>query len=162
MILKNLVFIFILRVFQSMNAQHLQFPTQEYIVKSMNEAMKNSDLPALIAIGINKQDQKAVFTYGYAVWNEPGALSTDHIFRIYSMTKLITCIAVMQLVEQDRINLEEDVSPLLPELAAIPILTASQLAPARQPILLKHLLTHTSGLGYRGTDRELSAFDQTG
>jgi len=51
---------------------------------------------------------------------------------------------------------------LMPEMAAIPILKDGQLVPAKKPITLRNLLTHTSGFGYTTTDKELSNFDTSG
>ena len=64
----------------------------------MDEAMKNSDLPAIVAIAINKKGQKVTYTFGKSAWSENQAVTAQHIFRIWSMTKLVTSIAAMQLV----------------------------------------------------------------
>jgi CubicO group peptidase (beta-lactamase class C family) len=75
------------------------------------------------------------------------------------MTKLLTSIAAMQLVEKGLISLDDELSPLLPEMAKIPILSNGQLRKANNAITLRHLLTHTSGFGFTFTDKELSTFD---
>ena len=77
------------------------------------------------------------------------------------MTKLITSIAAMQLVEKKLIGLDDDLSKLLPEMASILILSDGQLKPPGKPITLRHLLTHTSGFGYSATDEALSKFDRS-
>ncbi|HCW09147.1 MAG TPA: hypothetical protein DGG95_17460 [Cytophagales bacterium] len=77
------------------------------------------------------------------------------------MTKLVTSVAAMQLVEQGKIKLDDDLSVLLPEMAKIPILKDGQLITAKKLITLRHLLTHTSGFGYTTTDLELSKFDRS-
>ena len=81
-------------------------------------------------------------------------VTTDSLFRIASMTKAITTAAALQLVEQGKVTLDEPVSKHLPELAKLEILEGfdsagkPKLRPAKTPIALKHLLTHTSGFAY--------------
>jgi len=80
-------------------------------------------------------------------------LQPDDLFRIYSMTKPITSVAAMILVEQGMLSLDDRLSEFIPEFANVTVLTDSgeHAAPAR-PITVEHLLTHTSGLtyGFRG------------
>jgi methyl acetate hydrolase len=135
------------------------FPSQSKCDELMNEAMKKSDLPAVVLIAINTKNQRLTYTRGRAVWGQGGDVTPHHIFQIMSMTKLVTSIAVMQLVERGLIGLDDDLSLLLPEMTEIPILSNGKLTPAKKPITLRHLLTHTAGFGYRGTDKELANFD---
>jgi methyl acetate hydrolase len=78
----------------------------------------------------------------------------DAKFQIASMTKAITSVAAMQLVEQGRLSLDAPIGDVLPELADAKVLTgfaddgAPILRAAARPITLRHLLSHTSGLGY--------------
>jgi methyl acetate hydrolase len=134
------------------------FPPQKQVTILMDDAMKKSDLPAVVAIAINNKNERLIYNYGNAVWNENSKVTPQHIFRIWSMTKLVTSMAAMQLVEKGLIGLDDDLSTWLPEMAKIPILTNGQLIQPKKPITLRHLLTHTSGFGYGGTDRELANF----
>ncbi len=76
-------------------------------------------------------------------------LEPNDIFRIYSMTKPITSVATMMLVEEGAAALDEPVSTFIPEFADVAVLTADgeRAAPDR-PLTIEHLLTHTSGLTY--------------
>ena len=84
----------------------------------------------------------------------PVLRSVDSIFQIASMTKAITTVAALQLVEQGKVDLAEPVARQLPQLANVEVLEGFDAAgkpalrPARTPITLRHLLTHTSGLCY--------------
>lgn len=138
------------------------FPSEERIIQQMDSIMTDSDLPGLVAIAINKNGEKREYTYGNAIWGEESPIKSNNIFRIASMTKLVTSIAALQLVELDSIELDEDISSLMPEMAAIPILTNEKtLIKGKNPITLRHLLTHTSGFGYFFTDSLLAKFDTT-
>ncbi len=77
----------------------------------------------------------------------------DTIFRIYSMTKPITSVAVMMLFEQGAFELTDPVSKFLPEFADVRVWDGGSdlrpvTVPATEPIRIWHLLTHTSGLTY--------------
>ncbi|MFC0083063.1 serine hydrolase domain-containing protein [Aciditerrimonas ferrireducens] len=77
----------------------------------------------------------------------------DTIFRIYSMTKPLTSVAVMSLVEEGRLELADPVARYLPAFAQPRVYrggpsTAPFTVPATEPIRVWHLLTHTAGLSY--------------
>jgi CubicO group peptidase (beta-lactamase class C family) len=81
-------------------------------------------------------------------------LEADSIFQLASMTKAVTSVAAMQLVEQLKLSLDAPIGALLPQLDKAQVITGfddrgrPQLRPAKRAITLRHLLTHTSGLGY--------------
>lgn len=137
------------------------FPDEKAIAEKMDSAMSNSDLPAVVAMAINKNGETVSYNYGKVVWSEDKPVTPNNIFRIYSMTKLITSIAALQLVESGKLNLDDDLSALMPGMDSIPILSNGHLTKANNKITLRHLLTHTSGFGYPYTDRQLATFDTT-
>lgn len=81
-------------------------------------------------------------------------LTTDTFFWIASCTKLLASISALQLVERDLVKLDDPVAPILPELANPDIITgfnsdgSPNIVKAKNPITLRHLITHTSGLAY--------------
>lgn len=80
-------------------------------------------------------------------------MEKDTIVRIYSMSKIVTSVAALTLLEEARFRLEDPIGDYLPELAHMKVLTggtaeAPLLADAKRPITIKHLFTHTSGLTY--------------
>lgn len=93
-----------------------------------------------------------------------GNAEQNSLFRIHSMTKPVTTVAAMQLVEQGKLQLDAPASRYLPELANPKILTGYTpankpiLTPAQTPITLRHLLSHSSGLGYTTWDDKLAKF----
>jgi CubicO group peptidase (beta-lactamase class C family) len=79
----------------------------------------------------------------------------DAIFAIASMTKPITSVAVMQLVEAGKVKLDEPAATYVPELAAVEVLDGQTLRAPRTPVTVRHLLTHTSGFGYEFLNKPL-------
>ncbi len=80
-------------------------------------------------------------------------MERDAIFRIYSMTKPITSIALMQLYEHGKFQLTEPVARYIPAFGKTKVLSGlgylgQQLAPQNPPMTIHHLLTHTAGLSY--------------
>lgn len=92
-------------------------------------------------------------TYGYRDMERQLPMERDTICRVYSMSKIITCVATLMLVEEGRLNLDDPVAKYLPEFKDVKVWTggtadAPQLEPLKRPITIKHLMTHTSGLFY--------------
>ncbi len=80
----------------------------------------------------------------------------DSLYRIYSMTKPITGMLAMQLISEGRMGLDQPLSDILPAFANMQVqkeydgaITEDNLEPAKSPITIRHLLTHTAGLGYQ-------------
>jgi CubicO group peptidase (beta-lactamase class C family) len=88
-------------------------------------------------------------------------MTLDTVFRIASMTKAITSVAAMQLVERGKLTLDGPVPAIDPALASPQVLTGfdaagrPQLRPAKRPVTLKHLLTHTAGFCYEQWNPDL-------
>ena len=85
---------------------------------------------------------------------DPGAerADADSLWRVYSMTKPVTAMAAMILIEQGRIGLDDPLSKYIPAFAKMRVATSPDTSldsvPARAPITIRELLTHTAGLSY--------------
>lgn len=115
--------------------------------------VRDDKMPGIVA-GFGIGDMPTLFPAAGRIGDEPGAAPAgpDSLWRIYSMTKPVTGIAAMILVEEGKLRLDQPVSDFFPEFARMRVLThpdtSLESVPARTPITIRHLLTHTSGLGY--------------
>lgn len=101
---------------------------------------------------------------GWADTESAIALRPDHLFRVFSNTKLITAMAVLMLMEEGRLKLDDAIEIYLPQLARRRVLRAGTLdvndtEPARSPISIRHLLCHSSGLSYGWMDRNSTLYE---
>ncbi|HZV64243.1 MAG TPA: serine hydrolase domain-containing protein [Telluria sp.] len=105
--------------------------------------------------------------YGYRDLARHDKLARDAIFRIYSMTKTVTAAAVLTLMEEGKLTLDDPIGKHLPEFADMVVLTggtadAPQTRPVKNPITIRQLLTHTPGFAVYGkpTDAVNILFDR--
>ncbi|MGI8723239.1 MAG: serine hydrolase domain-containing protein, partial [Geodermatophilaceae bacterium] len=110
-------------------------------------------LPGFL-VAVTRRGQLAYLACGGHRHVEDGlAVETDTLFRIYSMTKPITSVAAMMLFEEGAFELSDPISRFLPAFADPRVYVAGSdlkpvTVPASEPIRVRHLLTHTSGLTY--------------
>ena len=128
-------------------------PTSE-IDRVLRAATERGDVPGVVAMAATRDATVYQGAFGRRALPDGAAMTPDTVFWIASMTKAITSTAAMQLVEQGRLSLDRPIGDLLPEIAAPQVLEgfdadgAPRLRPAKRPITLRHLLTHTAGFVY--------------
>jgi CubicO group peptidase (beta-lactamase class C family) len=99
-----------------------------------------------------------VAAVGYQDLDSRVPMSPRTIFRIYSMTKPLTAVAAMMLLEEGKFGLDDPVSRYLPEFASVAVRDAAgNTRPPARPITIRHLLLHTSGLNHRTSDQYRTA-----
>jgi CubicO group peptidase (beta-lactamase class C family) len=129
---------------------------------TLREAVDAGAVPGVVAMAATADDPIYEGAFGVRRLGDAPAMTRDTVFRIASMTKAITCVAAMQLVEQGKLSLDEPVPAIDPGLAAPQVLTGfdargePMLRPAKRPITLKHLMTHTAGFCYEQWNADLS------
>ncbi len=103
------------------------------------------------------KDDRVIFyeSYGYSDRAKTELMDKDAIFRLASMTKPITSVAIMQLVEQGLIGLQDPVSKYIPEFSNMGVIqnfnktdSTYETVPVQNEITIHHLLTHTAGFAY--------------
>ena len=112
------------------------------------------EIPGVVAMAANSKEVIYQGAFGKRDLSKDDAMTPDSVFWIASMTKAITGAAAMQLVEQGKLSLDAPIGKVLPDLASPQVLEGfdangePMLRPARNPITLRHLMTHTAGFCY--------------
>ncbi|MEA2839605.1 MAG: methyl acetate hydrolase [Methylobacteriaceae bacterium] len=127
-------------------------------------AAKRQQIPGVVAIAASDSEIIYEGAFGKRDLGKPEAMTLDSVVWIASMTKAITAAGAMQLVEQGKLQLDEPVGPLIPELASLQVLDGfdengtPKLRPAKKPVTLRHLMTHTSGFCYDMWNADMSRY----
>jgi CubicO group peptidase (beta-lactamase class C family) len=128
------------------------------IAKVLQDAVEAGAVPGVAAAATT--DKGVIFEGG------AGGLKPDSVIWIASMTKAVTAAAAMQLVERGRLSLDQPASDVVPELGSKGVLESFDATgkaitrKPKRPVTLRHLLTHTSGLGYDTWDAEIMKYRQ--
>lgn len=119
--------------------------TQKYVAERKVANM-------VAAMGWGQKDPEFI-ARGTLAFGQPKRADADSLYRIYSMTKPITGMAAMMLIDEGKLGLDQPLAEILPEFATMRVLKSptgpvEDTVPAERPITIRHLLTHTAGLGY--------------
>lgn len=112
------------------------------------------EIPGVVAIAADGSEVIYQGAHGKRDLAKDDDMTLDSVFLIASMTKAITTAAGMQLVEQGKLSLDAPIGKVLPDLATPQVLEGfdangePKLRPAKNPITLRHLMTHTAGFAY--------------
>jgi CubicO group peptidase (beta-lactamase class C family) len=128
----------------------------ERITAHLNENYLDSGKIAGCQVLVARRGQLAYYKSLGSMDRERGKpMREDTIFRIYSMTKPITAVALMQLYERGLFQLNDPVHRVIPEWRSLREYVGGEAVrmetrPVQKPITFRHLLTHTAGLTYGG------------
>jgi CubicO group peptidase (beta-lactamase class C family) len=137
--------------------EDLQVTAGGYDFKPARAAMQRyidgnllSGISSAVLVGRDLVDVSCV---GWADKEAQTPLRTDHIFRIFSNTKLITSCAALLLLEEGKLQLDDPIEKFIPQLANRKVLrpgaaSLDDTEPAKRSITIRHLLSHSAGLSY--------------
>jgi CubicO group peptidase (beta-lactamase class C family) len=120
----------------------------------LRKAVETREVAGVVAMAATDKGVLYQGTFGARALDAGPAMTPDSFFRIASMTKAITSVAAMQLVEQGKLTLDGPVPNIDPTIGAPQVLEgfdasgAPKLRAAKRPITLRQLLTHSAGFGY--------------
>lgn len=120
----------------------------------LSQSVRAGDVPGVVAMAATDKEVVYEGAYGKRELGKDAPMTLDTVVWIASMTKALTCTAAMQLVERGRIKLEQPASEIVPQLSSKQVLEGfdaagkPRLRPAKRPITVRHLLTHTAGFTY--------------
>lgn len=133
-------------------AQGPNWPSVRAAVNSYVAEGKVANMVAVLGWG---QREAEVIASGVLTLGRTQPAGSDTLYRIYSMTKPITGMAAMMLIDEGKLGLDQPIADLIPAYANVQVqktydggVGAADLEPLARPITVRHLLTHTAGLGY--------------
>jgi methyl acetate hydrolase len=125
------------------------------IDRYLAQAVADTKIPGIVAMVADADAVLYTGAFGKQDSSRNVPMAADTIFRIASMTKPVTSVAVMMLVQEGDVALEDPIAKYLPEFESErvienfnPVDKSYTSRPAAREITVRHLLTHTSGLGY--------------
>jgi methyl acetate hydrolase len=125
------------------------------ISQQLAAAVERGDTPGVVALVVDRERVLYEGAAGRLDAKNNVAMPRDAIFQIASMTKPVTSVAIMMLVEHGRLRLDDSVSNYLDGFDRLQVITrfneadgTCETRPAKRPMTIRHLLTHTSGIGY--------------
>jgi CubicO group peptidase (beta-lactamase class C family) len=130
----------------------------------LGDTLTETGIPGLVALVTSVDDTLYSGAFGLEDVARGKVMREDAVFRIASMTKPVTAVAVMMLVEEGRLELDDPVDEHLPGVVPTEVFASFDPAtrrytsrPAKSAVTIRQLLTHTSGLGYPWADATLFA-----
>jgi CubicO group peptidase (beta-lactamase class C family) len=125
----------------------------------LQERVSRGDVPGVVVHVVGKDGVLYREAFGKLNVAQGIHMDADAIFRIASMTKPVTSVAVMMLIEEGKLRLDDPVSRYLPAFKSPQVVSRLDLPagsyetrPAKRAITIRQLLTHTSGIGYPWSD----------
>lgn len=141
---------------QSMQLEPVLLDFKDNLQTELEGMLEKKKLPGAILIIAKGDEVLAEVRSGYRDVENKVALTGTDIYRLYSMSKPITSVAIMRLVEQGLIDLEEPVETYLPDLDGLRVYKGGNVdhietVPLNRSITIQDLLTHQSGIPYHFT-----------
>ena len=140
----------------------------EALSRALIAAVEQGDAPGVVGLVVDRNGVVFEGSAGQLNVAAGMAMPADAIFNIASMTKPVTSVAAMMLFEQGELGLDDPVSMYLPGFDALEVLTSFDAAtgafeaePATSVMTVRHLLSHTSGIGYAFANSTVAALQQT-
>ena len=133
----------------------------ERITELSKEYINDFNIPGIVTIVSRKGKIVYYKAFGSRDVQGEDKLLKDDLFRIYSMSKPVTAVAIMQLYEQGKFSLNDPVSKFLPELKNLKVLNEDGfLEDVSTTMRMHHILTHTAGFSYGFSDDPLINYMQ--
>lgn len=140
-----------------LNHPKIDYNNLDLIHKTVQEYIDKHQEAGIVSLVVKDNLLVHYQGHGYADWDKKTPMSPDAIFRIMSQTKAITSLAAMQLFEQGKFQLDQNISDFIPEFknprvvaSFNPTDSSYTTVPAKREITFRDLLTHSSGIDYAG------------
>lgn len=139
---------------------------QDSLNTLLGNAVSNGDVPGVVAAVTDRDGNIYEGGFGERVLGGGAAMTPDTVVWIASMTKAVTGVAAMQLVEQGKLDLDAPAGDVVSHLNEVEVLDGfdadgqPKLRPPKRPVTLRHLLTHTAGYAYEIWDEAVVKYQE--
>lgn len=147
----RIIFLILILITSKMSAEFSQHKIDK-LDSTLQSWINSEKYAGIVTLTYIEGEIEHFKAYGYRDLSIQAPMTTDTIFRIYSMTKPVVSVAIMQLVEKGKIQLDSPINDYIPEFRQLKVYADENYQTPREPITLKHLLTHTAGFSYGWTD----------
>ena len=167
--MKKLSCILAVLVIATLSAAAPSIPAQgtSALSKFLTDATGRGDVPGVVVTVVNRDGVLYHDAFGKSSTLHNAPMAKDTIFNIASMTKAVTSVAITMLVDEGKLKLDDDVAKYLPKYKDPLVISTFNSAdgsyetrPAKRPITIRHLLTHTSGIGYGFASQTVTTLSQ--
>jgi CubicO group peptidase (beta-lactamase class C family) len=130
----------------------------------LSGAVASGNVPGVVALAADDKGVLYEGAFGKRDLVTGAAMTPDTMFWIASMTKAVTSVAALQMVEQGKLSLDKPISDVVMELSSAQVLEGfdadgkPKLRPPKRPITLRHLLTHTAGFSYDLWNKDIERY----
>ena len=132
---------------------------KDALSRQLSDSVARGDTPGVVALVVGRDGVLYEGAAGKLDVAGGVAMPVNAIFSIASMTKPVTSVAIMMLLEEGKLKLDDPVSKYLEGFDNLQVITkfneqdaSYETRPAKRPMTIRHLLTHTSGIGYGFTN----------
>ncbi len=131
----------------------------------LSEGVRSGDIPGVVACATNREGMIYEGAFGARALGAGTKMDPDTVVWIASMTKAITGMAAMQLVEKGRLSLDDPASKVVPALGDVKVLDGwdgdtPRLRVPKRPVTLRQLLTHTAGFSYSLWNPDIGKYEK--
>jgi methyl acetate hydrolase len=151
----------------AIRADSLPTDASTAITRQLEQAVQRGDTTGVVALVVDRDGIVYESAIGKTDVTANQPMPLDAIFNIASMTKPVTSVAIMMLVEQGKLSIDDPVSKHLPGFDKLQVMTkfnpadgSYEARPAKNTMTVRHLLTHTSGIAYGFTSPALARLQQ--
>jgi methyl acetate hydrolase len=153
--MKRLLSVLLLLFVTSLSAASLPQQGVTALSSYLRAATDRGDVPGIVVAVVNEDGVLYHEAFGRSSTLRNTPMTKDTIFNMASMTKPVTSVAIMMLVDEGKLKLDDEVAKYLPKYKDPLVISkfneadaSYETRPAKRPITIRHLLTHTSGIGY--------------
>lgn len=131
--------------------------SMETITRFLDELVSSGKWPVIECVVFKDHEQIYCHRVGYSDYEKKKPVQSDTLYRMYSLTKVMTAVSALQLAEQGLLDVQAPVSDYLPEYGNLTVLKDGKVVPATETMKVWHLFSMSGGMNYDADAPEIKA-----